>query len=245
MTGVWALTRKELLEQRRTRKFLAMAIVFTLTAVLGPVIFRIVQHFQDKPHGVEEAVEALENIGGEIIPFFGTFLVIIIAMGSLAGERASGTAAMTLSKPVTRSAFVAAKFVGVALSIFGAVAIAGTVAYLLTLLLFANGGLGRFALGLMINATFLLYVGSIALFWSAMFSRPLLAGGITGALMIVQLNLLAIPHTDRYWPILIPQWATSIIRDDATDQWPGFAIAWGLIALLSVASWAIFRRKEL
>lgn len=245
MTGFWVLARKEILEQRRTWKLLAMAIVFTLVAVLGPGIFRLVTHFQDDPHGVEQAREALENIGGFMIPVLGTFLSIIITMGALASERASGTAAMTLSKPVARSAFVAAKFLGLGVSIFGAVAIAGTVAYLLTLLLFADGGLGRFALGLVVSATYLVFVGSITLFWSAMFTRPLLAGGITGALFIVQLNLLAIPHTERYWPVNSLNWGASIIRNQTNDQWPGFAIACGLIVVLSLASWVIFRRKEL
>ncbi len=245
MTGLWVLVRKEVLEQRRTHKFLAMAAVFTLVAVLGPTVFRIVQHLQDEPHGVEQAREALVNIGGGMIPFLGIFLAIIITMGALASERASGTAAMTLSKPVTRAAFVAAKFLGLGASIFGAVAIAGTVAYLLTLLLFADGGLGRFAVGLVITATYLLFVGSIALFWSAMFSRQLLAGGIAFVLMVVQGILTGIPHTERFWPISSVDWSMSIIRGEANDRWPGFAIACGLIVVLSLASWVIFRRKEL
>ena len=244
MTGFWALARKELLEQWRTRKFLAMAGVFTLVAVLGPVIFRIVQRFQDEPHGVEEAVEALEGTGGTIT-FLGIFLAIIITMGTLANERASGTAGMTLSKPVTRGAFVATKFLGIAGSIFGAVAIAGIVAYLLILLLFADGGVGRYALGLLISATFILYIGSITFFWSAMFSRQLLAGGIALGLFFTQGIFQVIPNTDRYWPINTIDWAQSIIRDETNDQWPGFAIACGLIILLSVGSWAVFRRKEL
>ncbi|MFQ5933186.1 MAG: ABC transporter permease, partial [Dehalococcoidia bacterium] len=201
MTGLWVLARKELLEQRRTRKFLAMAIVFTFVAVVPPTIFRIVLHFQDEPHGAEQAREALENIVGGMMPFLGTGLAILITMGALASERASGTAAMTLSKPVTRAAFVTAKFLGAAASIFGAVAVGGIVVYLYTLILFANGGLGRFALALVITATYLLYVGAFTLLWSAVLSRQLVAGGIVLALFIVQANLLAIPHTERYWPL--------------------------------------------
>ena len=71
MTGFWVLARKEVLEQRRTWKFLAMVIVFTLPAVLGPGIFAIVTRVQDEPHGVVQAKEALENIGGGIIPVSG------------------------------------------------------------------------------------------------------------------------------------------------------------------------------
>ena len=244
MTGFWTLARKELLEQRRTWKFVAIVVVLTLPAILGPTIFAIVTRVRDEPHGLAEAMEALEGIG-ETMTFLGIFLTIIIAMGVLAQERASGTAAMTLSKPVTRGAFVAAKFVGLVLAIFGAVAIASIVAYVLTLLLFANGGLGRFALGMVVNATFLLFIGSIAFFWSAMFTRQLLAGGIAFAVFIVLNILRAVPDTERYLPVASTDWAASIIRGETGDEWPGFAIACGSIVLLSLAAWGIFRRKEL
>ena len=170
MNGLATLARKEILDQRRTWKFVAMAVVLALPAILGPTIFAIVTRVRDDPHGLAEAMEALENIGGTMT-FLGVFVTIIIVMGLLASERDSGTAAMTLSKPVTRSAFVAAKALGLTLSIFGVVAIASSVAYLLTLILFANGGLARFAQGMGVNATFLLFIGSVAFFWSAMFTR--------------------------------------------------------------------------
>lgn len=244
MTGFWPLMRKEILEQHRTWKFLAMAIVFTLIAVLGPTIFRIVAAVQDKPLGLEEAREVLGGVGATIT-FLGTFLAIFISMGSLAGERASGTAAMTLSKPVSRSAFVTAKLVGLALTIVGALAIAGTVVYVLVLLLLADGGPARFALGIGVSATLLLFVASVAFFWSAMFSRPLLAGGITLAVYVVLNILRAVPHAERYLPVAVMDWATSIMRAKTSDQWPAFAITCGCIVLLSLGAWAVFRRKEL
>ena len=244
MNGLGTLARKEILEQRRTWKFVAMAAILALPAILGPTIFAIVTRVRDDPHGLAEAMEALENIGGTMT-FLGVFVTIIIAMGVLASERDSGTAAMTLSKPVTRSAFVAAKALGLTLSIFGAVAIASSVAYILTLILFANGGLARFAQGMGVNATFLLFIGSVAFFWSAMFTRQLLAGGIAFATFIVLNILRAVPHADRYLPVAATDWAASIIRADTSDEWPAFAIACGCIVLLPVAAWMIFRGKEL
>ncbi|MCZ6867844.1 MAG: ABC transporter permease [Chloroflexi bacterium] len=245
MTGFWVLVQKELLEQRRTKKFLALALVFTFLAVVPPTIFRTVVHFQEGAHCVEQAREALENIIGGMMPVFGTGVVIIIAMGALANERASGTAAMTLSKPVARSAFVAAKLLALGASIFGAVAVGGAVVYILTLILFADGGVGRFALGLLITSTYLWYVGAITLLISAQFSQQLLVGGIVLALFMVQLFLLPIPHTERYWPIMSPGWARSIFRGDGNDLWSAFAIAAGSIPLMGMAAWGIFRRKEL
>ncbi len=144
MSGFWVLARKEILEQRRTWKFLAMAGFFVVLALLISIIPFIVSEVRSEPRGPEEAREVLSGFGFSIFGL-GTLLAIIVAMGSLAGERASGTAAMTLSKPVTRAAFVAAKLLGLVFTIFSALAVASVAMYVLTLFLFDNGGLARFA----------------------------------------------------------------------------------------------------
>ena len=167
-------------------------------------------------------------------------------MGSLASERAAGTAAMTLTKPVTRSAFVAARFLGFVLSIFGALAIASAVMYILTLILFDDGGPARFAGFIAVTGIYLVFIGSIAFFWSAMFSQQLVAGGIALVLFIAQIPLSTIPHTERYWPLHAPGWGFEyVMQGNDNDQWPAFAIACGSIVLLSIGAWVVFRRKEL
>lgn len=246
MTGFWVLARKELLEQRRTWKFVAMAGFFTSVALLISVIAFIVTEVRGEPQGAEEARGLLEGFGFTATAL-GTLLAIIVAMGSLAGERASGTAAMTLSKPVTRAAFVAAKFLGLILSIFGALAISSTVMYVLTLIFFGNGGVAEFAAFIAVVGVYLVFIGSISFFWSGMFSRQLLAGGVALFLFIAQQPLQAIPHTERYLPIHSVSWGFSFmdVGGGDSDYWPAFVIACGLIALLSIGAWAVFRRKEL
>ena len=246
MTGFWVLARKEVLEQRRTWKFLAMVAVFTFLALLISIIAFIVTEVRDEPRDAEMARDLLGAFGFTTVGL-GTLLAIIVAMGALASERASGTAAMTLSKPVTRAAFVAAKFLGLVVSIFAALAIASAVMYILTLILIDDGGLGGFAAFVAINGVYLVFIGSVALFWSGMFSRQLLAGGLALSLFIAQGPLQAIPHTERYWPITTSAWGLSFIDNTGgeSDYWPAFAIACGTIALLTIGAWAVFRKKEL
>jgi len=245
MTGFWVLASKELLELRRTWKFLAMAAVFTLVGVLAPSIGRIVAQVQGHPHGTDEARDILRSVAGDVIPALGVFLAIIATSGSLAGERASGTAAMTLTKPVTRAAFVAAKFFVLAVSVYGAVLIAGAVTYLLTLVLFGDGGLGRFILGLLVSATFLLFIGSLTLFWSSMFSRQLLVSGLAFGIFIALQVLSNIPDTRRFWPVVGLEFSNHVMVGDTYELWPGFVIACGLVFVLSLGAWAVFRQKEL
>ena len=212
MTGFWALARKEILEQRRSWKFVALAGIFTALALLTTIIPFIVMVVRDHDRGIDDAREVLRAFGFLTVSL-GTLLAIIVSMGSLANERASGTAAMTLSKPVTRLAFVSAKFLGIVVSIFAALAIASAIEYVLTLFMFDNGGLVGFARFMAIIGVYLVFIGSIAFFWSGMFSRHLLAGGITLAIFIAFLPLSEIPHTQRYWPVNTVEWAERSFRD--------------------------------
>ena len=208
MTGFWALARKELLEQRRSWRFMALVGVFTTLALLTTIIPFIVFVVRDMDRGLDDARQVLLAFGFVSVGL-GTLLAIIVSMGSLAGERASGTAAMTLSKPVTRFAFVSAKFLGIVVSIFAALAIASIIKYVLTLFMFDDGGLLGFARFMGIIGVYLVFIGSIAFFWSGMFNRHLLAGGIALVLFIAFIPLSEIPHTQRYWPLNTVEWAES------------------------------------
>ena len=219
MNGFWALARKEVLEQRRSWTFLALAGVFTALALLTTIVPFIVALFQDWDRGADDARSVLLAFGFVTIAL-GTLLAIIVSMGSLAGERASGTAAMTMSKPVTRFAFVSAKFVGLVLSIFAALAIASVIKYVLTLFMFDDGGLVGFAHFIAIIGVYLVFIGSIAFFWSGMFSRQLLAGGIALVIFIALFPLSEIPHTQRYWPINTVEWAENVFPEVEGAQGP-------------------------
>ena len=246
MSGFWVLARKELMEQRQTWKFAAMVGIFVALALLISMIPFIVAVVKGDPRGPEEARDLLLGFGIAVFGL-GTLLAIIVSMGSIAGERASGTAAMTLSKPVTPAAFVATKFMGLVHSIFGALAIGSVVMYLLTLVLFDNGGLSNFAGFIAILGVYLVFIASITFFWSGMFRRQMLAGGLALFLFIAQQPLAEIPHTQRYWPITTAEWGADVMNmdEEADADWPSFPIALGSIALLSVGAWGAFRRKEL
>ncbi len=248
MTGFWALAWKEVLEQRRTWKFLALVGIFTAVSLLVAIIPFAITEVKGESQGAEEARQLFQGYGITIFTL-GTLVTIIVAMGSLSVERASGTAAMTLSKPVTRAAFVGAKFLGLALSIFTALVVGSAVMYVLTIILFDYWSVARFAAFMAIIGVYLIFIASITFFWSGMFRRQLLAGGLALLLFIVQGAVSEIPHTQRYWPINAPEWGAGITDvDEGVQQggyWTSFAISWASIAVLGVGTWAVFRRKEL
>jgi len=237
------------MEQRRSRKFLALVAVFLVVAILPSLIFFIITEVLGESSDAPDALDLMTIFLGSIGVFLGPLLTIMIMMGSLASERESGTAAMTLHKPVTRGAFVAAKIIGFAVAIFLAMALSAGVAYLLTLLVVGSADALRSFATAGIICVYLVFIGSIAFFWSSMLRSALFAGGLALAtwitLHIVQGMLSLVPKAGRYLPVATPDWADSFLRGQTSNQWPAFLIALGCIAVLSVGAWAIFQRKEL
>ncbi len=248
MKGFQALIRKELLEQRRTWRFLGTAGFFAALGVLFTVITFLVTIFTDAERGRELAKGLLE-VYGATMATVGALVAIVFGMGVLANERASGTAGMTLSKPVSVAAFVSARFFGLSSSIYLGLAAGSAIMYILTTILIGYYDVATYAIYMSIIGLYLVYVASLAFFWSGLFSRQMLAGGIALVLFIIQLPLTAIPHTQEYWPVNLVQWAMNIsgITEGGriNDTWQSFPISVGCIALFSIGAWAVFRRKEL
>ena len=247
MNGIWVLLRKEVLEQRRSKKFIALLAVFMLVAILPNTIFLIVTEVQDEIRDAEDAREGLSIFLGLIGFFLGPLLCMMLMMGSVAAERDSGTAAMTLHKPVTRLSFISAKLVAFAVMILLVIFFTGVVDYIYLLIIAGDGGVTRFAGAAGILTVYLVFLGTMTCFWSSLLRSPLGAGGLAVGTWVVLHILLAIPRTERYMPISIPDWATDLISGtEATpSRWPAFLIVVGCIAVLSVGAWAVFRRKEL
>ena len=246
MNGFWALVKKEALEQRRTWKLAGMIGVYTLLGLAIVIVAFIVAEIQDEPR-TSNLAEGLLYAFGLTLTGVGTFIAIIIAMGAIAGERASGTAAMTLSKPVTRLAFVAVKFIGLVLSIYIAIAVASGIMFLATVILIDTWSAWRFFVFMAIVGVYLVFNASVAFFWSGMFSRQLLAGGLAVLIFFILTPLAGIPKTEGYWPIDLIEFAGNVADEESVvgDTWKSLAVSLGAIAVLASGSWLVFRRKEL
>ena len=250
MEGFFALARKELLEQRRTWRFVGTTAVFVATALLVILIPLIVTEVQGDLRTADDA-RALLIIYGITMSTLGVLVAIMVAMGLLANERSTGTAGMTLSKPVTRAAFVAVKHIGLGATLFLALFLASAVAYVLCLAFYGDPGFPRYIGFMAVVGVWILFTGSITLFWSAVFRRQLVASGVSVVLYMVQLPLTAIPHTERYWPVNTPNWASGFLNTDSIDfgsmetAWPALIISLAGIIALGVCAWAVFRKKEL
>jgi ABC-2 type transport system permease protein len=113
VTGFAILLRKELLEQWRTRRLPVVAVVFLTFGIASPLLARYLPEIVKSLGGAGFEIKIPEPTARDAIDQFlknlgqaGVLTAILLAMGSVANEKERGTAALVLSKPASRAAFL-------------------------------------------------------------------------------------------------------------------------------------------
>ncbi len=245
--------RKEIMEQFRTRRFLAVLVVLVGFGMLSPLlakfmpeIFKMVPDAEQiaaiiPPPSVADAVtQYVKNIG-----LFSGLLALLLAMGAVAVEKEKGTAAMMLVKPLPRGTFILAKFIGLTFTFSIAMLLAAASAYFYTLYLFEPLNLLHFmALNGLMLLSILFYV-ALTLLFSTLGKSQIVAGGCTVGLLLVLSLVGSIPGLNKFLPAQLTTWGTALMLGDATPYWVALAITIGSIAFCLLLAWLLFRKQEL
>jgi len=248
-----AMLRKELLEQWRSRRLVAVAAVLLFFGFLSPLSAKM----------LPDLMKSLGDTGGVVIEFppptaqdallqhvkntsqFGVFLAVLLAMGALAREKERGTAAMILSKPASRASFLLAKFVALTL-VFGlSLILAGLACYYYTIVLFKGVGQAHFVEMNLLLALFIEFYLAVTLLGSAITRSQVVAGGLgLGAIFVVAI-LGALPRLGTYMPTALLEWARVLMAGTGEPAWGAVAVSLaGIIVCLGIAL-AVFERQEL
>lgn len=246
---------KELLEQWRSQRLLIVAAVLAVFGLLGPLSARYMPELLSGMPGVPEGLaeilptpdaamavtEYLDNVVQ-----FGVVLALLAPMGAVAGEKSSGTAALTLSKPVSRAVFLAAKLLAHALTFALGVLAAALAGYYYTGVLFTWLPLADFAaLNLLVWLYLMVWV-SITLMTSTLGRSQLAAaGGAFGLLLVIGL-LGGLPQLTPWLPGALIGWARGLGTGGAADPaWGALGVSAAVIAAAQLIAWASLRRQEL
>jgi ABC-2 type transport system permease protein len=253
MSGLGPLLRKEILEQWRTIRLPITATVFLLVGLSSPLLARFTPDilkavagdqipFVLPPPTAADAVDQLAKNLGQ----FGGLIAILLAMGAVATEKERGTAALLLSKPVGRGAFLVAKLLAFGLTLGRATAIAVAGAWFYTLVLFEPLPVLGVAAAAGLQWLTLMAWASITFLGSTLTRSSLAAAGFGVVAFIVVGILGALPPFGRFLPTGLgsPARALALGRPGADPVVPTLAT----IALIGVAvsvAWLAFRRQEL
>ena len=252
MNFVTAL-EKELLEQRRTRKFMIALVVLVLFGMTSPLMAKMMPQIMSLVPGAEaysfliptptinDAVtQYIKNISQ-----FGILLALVFTMGAVAVEKDKGTAAMMLSKPMSRGAFILAKFSALSLTFAIAVVLAGICCYYYTYFLFGELNPVNW---LILNGLILLYLlvyVAITLFFSTLTRTQYVAIGLSFGALIVLGILGGLPGLGSSFPDALIGNAALIMMGQAATSWTGLWVSLGLIAVSLTGACLAFAKQEL
>jgi ABC-2 type transport system permease protein len=250
--GYAVLLRKEVTEQWRTRRLPVVAVIFLLFGLASPVLAKYtpdivklaassIDIHMPTPTIKDAVAQLIKNLS-EI----GVLTAILLAMGSVAGEKESGTAAFVLVKPVNRFAFLTAKFSGIAMTMAVAVLVCGLAAYLYTDLLFAPLNVLGFGSACFVILLGLLEIAAVTFLGSTLVRSSIPAAGIGIVALVVAGIVASLPNVGHFTPLGLNELASDLALQQTATGWnlPVIVNA-GFVLVALAASWLVFRHQEI
>jgi ABC-2 type transport system permease protein len=224
------MLRKTLLEWRRTHRVLVAMALYLLVGMASPVLARLIPEIlgripEDQLGGVELLITRQPGIAEAMAQYHKNYTMmalaaLLLSLGCVASEKVRGIAAMTLSKPVSRSAWVLSCLVVPAGVHALGTLLAAVAAWFYVRLLFGEMDLLVYA---ELNALLLLYVlcWVVVAVLSSVLARSTGQAAAISLAAFASLSLLgALPVVGRYTPSGIASLATSLISArEAPDPW--------------------------
>jgi ABC-2 type transport system permease protein len=257
MTGFGTLLGKELREAWRTRRLPVVAILFLVVGIISPLTARYMNEILEAALAgqlpmtlpdptVATAIEQLQKNLGQL----GALAAIALAMGSVSGELDKGTAALVLAQPATRSAFLLAKLVALAVVLLVATAVGVVVAWAYTAILFEPASIAGWLAFALLAWLALLAWASVTFLASTVTGSTTAAAGL-GFVALIVLSLLAVvPALDHVLPtgLALP---ASLLAAGRAGEVDGAnlatTVAGTIVLVVACAAVAVasFRRREL
>ncbi len=246
------LLKKELLEHWRTYRALALGVVFVIFGILSPAAARYMPDIfaamdmqgiviQLPPPSVADAnAQFVKNMSQ-----VAAIAVILIAMGVVSRERDKGTVVFTLSKPVSRGAFLLAKALALLIVVWAGLLLATLAHWYYTQLLLGSLPLGNCAAMAALVGIYLTALVALT-FLGSTISRSLAVAAAVGFGGYLLISLLgAIPRLAPYLPGDLLGRALAAGNGALQMAWGGVASSLVLAVGCWVLAWLVFRRVEL
>lgn len=255
MQGFGAFLGKELREIVRTWRIWVLPAIVLFFALSGPPLAKVtpellgtlmaeqqpgvVIQLPDPTH-VDAYLQWVKNLSQIVL-----FAVIIMFGGMVSSEKKAGTAILVLTKPLSRAAFVLAKFVSQTLLLVVTVMIGALVTWGVTHAVFGEAPAAVLAEATGAWLAFgVLFVALMLLLSTVFDSQPAAAG--LGFLVYVVTSIAGLWEVAlKYTPAGLVNAPTDIVTDKAVALgWP-VASALVLAAIFVAIAVAVFRAREL
>ena len=254
MTGFAAFLRKEALETRKTWRLWVLPGVLVFlgltTPILAAVTPAILKMTAERTPGVvisfpdPTAMDSYAQFMGNLAQL--ALLVVIITGASVvAGERRAGTAVLMLTKPLSRSAFIAAKALASLGVLVLATVLGAALCVLVTILLFDTAHITDFIASVAVWLVLAAMFTCLMVLLSAALDRQAVAAGAGLGVYVSLFVLTGFPLVRDNSPAGLLSANDALIKGrDAALATPLAVTAVLAVVFVVAAAWA-FRRKEL
>lgn len=245
------LFRKELLESWRMSRWLWVPLVFAMLGALQPLTSHFMPQILEVAGGLPEGavIEIPPPTPGAAIASslnqlgtLGLLILALVGMGAVAGERIAGTAAMVLVKPVSRLAYVLAKWASYNLLMLAALVLGQAAAWYYTDLLIGPVPASDLVASTSIFALWLSLVLTILLAFGTVLRSPGAVAAATIGVVIALAALAALPGEAMAWnPARLAGLAAMRLTTGASDGLllPVITAVAAIVALVGAASVAL------
>ncbi|WP_172372736.1 ABC transporter permease [Sporosarcina jiandibaonis] len=230
MTGFMTLLQKEWKEQTRNFKVLWIPLVFIILGILEPVSNYYLPEIMKSVGNMPEGAEFLwpEFTGEEIFmsllgqyQFIGILVIVLAFMGSISGERKTGTATLLYVRPISYRAYFLSKWIVLNGIVLASVWLGFLAAwYYISILFNSVNALEVFGF-IATYSLWIMFVVTAVLAFSASFSTGIAA---TLSLLLTIGFQIVDSLIGEYWtisPWKLPFYATSVFNgnNDAAGLW--------------------------
>lgn len=210
MRGYYAFTKKELLEQLRTFKWLIIISVFFLFGMMSPVIAKLLPDIfsQMEVEGMQIVIPeptALDAYGQFFKNFtqMGILILLLVFGGTLSNELVRGTLVNILAKGLSRTAVILSKYTAAVLLWTLGYLLAAVTTYGYTVYLFKDASVEN-----LIFSLFCLWLFGIFILALIFLSSTIASGNFGGLILsavalVIMLMIGIIPNTEKYNPITL------------------------------------------
>ncbi|MFC4025732.1 ABC transporter permease [Oceanobacillus longus] len=251
------LFKKEMVESWRNKKLIWVPLVMILLAIMDPISNYYMPQIMEAVGGLPDGTvfELPDFAPAEVVMMslsqfstLGVLIIVLISMGTIAGERKSGISELILVKPVSYSNYITAKWAALLILVWVSFILGMLASWYYINILYGSLSFGDFLLISCFYGLWLAFVVTLSIFYNSMIKTPGLVAFLTILTIMVMKGVTQVfNHLLEWSPNNLSNYIFQmLLTESIPSNLVGTAIVTIIMSIiLLILSTVIFKSKEL